>query len=238
MVKSGISREELINWGGTEVFNQAIQLCNSGDVKDVVYNDDELTVSGKIVQPSGFEMPVSLKLLENERIQSFCPCVTNQRYGRICPHVVAIGFACHILEMDLPEEKEPPKKAEEPPPEIDYIEVPAKPRFFAHLSGSRASLSITVDAKYGDISFPACSVQPPRKVWMEDEDDPLIRRVRSIGAERAAIKTLLKWAFERIPIVGTIHYFILGFFKLSLCRRASDEGRYHKRKRANRRCDY
>jgi superfamily II DNA or RNA helicase len=208
MVKSGISREELINWGGTEVFNQAIQLCNSGDVKDVVYNDDELTVSGKIVQPSGFEMPVSLKLLENERIQSFCPCVTNQRYGRICPHVVAIGFACHILEMDLPEEKEPPKKAEEPPPEIDYIEVPAKPRFFAHLSGSRASLSITVDAKYGDISFPACSVQPPRKVWMEDEDDPLIRRVRSIGAERAAIKKLLKWGFEPSYNENDLRHFI------------------------------
>ena len=69
MVKSGISREELINWGGEEVFNQALALCNSGDVKDVVYDDEKLTVSGKIVQPSGFEMPVSLKLLENERVK-------------------------------------------------------------------------------------------------------------------------------------------------------------------------
>ena len=51
MVKSGISKEELINWGGTEVFNQAIALCNSGDVKDVVYDDEKLTVSGKIIQP-------------------------------------------------------------------------------------------------------------------------------------------------------------------------------------------
>ncbi|MBS7286955.1 MAG: SNF2 helicase associated domain-containing protein [Kiritimatiellae bacterium] len=210
MVKSGISREELINWGGEEVFNQALALCNSGDVKDVVYDDEKLTVSGKIVQPSGFEMPVSLKLLENERIQSLCPCVTNQRYGRICPHVVAIGIACHILEMDPPEEKETPLKEKENEAKIEdeFIEVPAKPRFFAYLSGSRASLSISVNAKYGDISFPACSVQPPRTVWMEDEDDPLVRRVRSIAAERAAIKKLLKWGFEPGYSEGDLRHFI------------------------------
>jgi hypothetical protein len=83
MVKSGISKEELINWGGTEVFNQAIALCNSGDVKDVVYDDEKLTVSGKIIQPSGYEMPVSLQLLANERIKSLCPCATNQKFGRV-----------------------------------------------------------------------------------------------------------------------------------------------------------
>ena len=62
MVKSGITREELISWGGSEVFNQALTLCNSGDVTDVRYDDDTLTVSGKIEQPSGWAMPVSFKL--------------------------------------------------------------------------------------------------------------------------------------------------------------------------------
>ena len=208
MVKSGISKEELINWGGTEVFNQAIALCNSGDVKDVVYDDEKLTVSGKIIQPSGYEMPVSLQLLANERIKSLCPCATNQKFGRVCPHVVAIGFACHVMEMDLPEEKAPAPKKEETP-EVDYIEVQMKPRFYATLAGSRASLSIRLDAKYGDIRFPACSMQPPRTVWLEDKDDPLVRRVRSISAERAAVKKLLKWGFEPGYKEGDVRHYIV-----------------------------
>ena len=90
MVKSGITKEELIEWGGPEVFNQAFALCNSGDVKDVSYNDDTLVVSGKIEQPNGWAMPVSLKLMPGGRIKSMCPCVQNQKFGKVCPHVVAI----------------------------------------------------------------------------------------------------------------------------------------------------
>ena len=44
MITSGITREELVQWGGEEVFNQALALCNSGDVHDVVYNDDTLAL--------------------------------------------------------------------------------------------------------------------------------------------------------------------------------------------------
>ena len=33
-------------------------------------------------------------------------------------------------------------------------------------------------------------------MWLEDEDDPLVRRTRAIGAERSAVKRLLKWGFE------------------------------------------
>ena len=100
MVKSGITREELIQWGGEEVFNQALAICNSGDVSDVTYNDDTLEISGKIEQPSGWSMPVKFKLEAGGRIHSECPCITNQKYGQVCPHVVAIGLALTILEMD------------------------------------------------------------------------------------------------------------------------------------------
>ena len=100
MVKSGITREELIQWGGEEVFNQALAICNSGDVSDVTYNDDTLEISGKIEQPSGWAMPVKFKLEAGGRIHSECPCITNQKYGQVCPHVVAIGLALTILEMD------------------------------------------------------------------------------------------------------------------------------------------
>ena len=57
-VKSGITHDEIIQWGGQEVFNQALALCNSGDVSDVKYDDDTLVISGKILQPSGYQMPV------------------------------------------------------------------------------------------------------------------------------------------------------------------------------------
>ena len=71
-----------------------------------------------------------------------------------------------------------------------------KPKFYALLSGSRASLSIELDVWYGDIDFPACSVQPDRTVYLPDPDDELVRRVRSPEAEKAAVKFLEKHGFE------------------------------------------
>ena len=206
MVKSGISREELIGWGGPEVFNQALALCNSGDVTDVRYDDDTLTVSGKIEQPSGWAMPVSFKLEAGGRIHSNCPCETNQRYSQVCPHVVAIGLALSIMELDEPEvsrlpsqvldgeghETEDGRREEK---ETNFIEVPISPRFYALVSGSRAALSIELDAWYGDIDFPACSIQPEKVIYLEDPDDDLVRRVRSMKTERDAVKFLEKFGF-------------------------------------------
>ena len=215
MVKSGITKDELVEWGGPEVFNQAFALCNSGDVKDVAYDDDTLVVSGKITLPSGWDMSVSLKLMPGGRIKSMCPCIQNQKFGMVCPHVVALGIALWVMEMDLPEEQ-PKKKGEAkakdeghhaPAPEPDYIEVPMKPRFFALVSGSRASLSIEVNARYDQIEFPACSVQRAHTVYLEDEDDPLVRKVRSISTERAAMKELLKWGFEPGYREGDLKYY-------------------------------
>ena len=206
MVKSGISREELIGWGGPEVFNQALALCNSGDVTDARYDDDTLTVSGKIEQPSGWAMPVKFKLAAGGRIHSNCPCETNQRYSQVCPHVVAIGLALSIMELDEPEvsrlpsqvldgeghETEDGRREEK---ETNFIEVPISPRFYALVSGSRAALSIELDAWYGDIDFPACSIQPEKVIYLEDPDDDLVRRVRSMKTERDAVKFLEKFGF-------------------------------------------
>ena len=203
MITSGITREELVQWGGADVFNQALALCNSGDVHDVVYNDDTLEVSGKIEQPSGWDMPVKFKLEAGGRIHSECPCITNQKYGQACPHVVAIGLALTVLEMtdddvaDAGNSRKDDDSAQHPPsqPEANYIEVPVTPKFYALVSGSRAALSIELDAYYGDIDFPACSVQPERVVYLEDPDDDLIRRVRSMKAERDAVKALGRAGF-------------------------------------------
>ena len=53
MIKSGITREEIVRWGGADVFNQALAIVNSGDVKSVRYDDDTVTISGKIERPDG-----------------------------------------------------------------------------------------------------------------------------------------------------------------------------------------
>ena len=204
---SGITREELIGWGGDEVFSQALAICNAGDVRDVVYDDDTLTVKGKIDQPNGWSMPVSFKLENKGRIHSECPCTRNQRYGMVCEHVVAVGLALHIQELDAMEAAEEAAAAIEGGTEescanpaiddADIIEVPMAPKFYALVSGSRAALSIELDAWYGDIDFPACSVQADRTVWIENPDDDLVRFTRSIKAERDAVEMLKrKWGFE------------------------------------------
>ena len=102
-------------------------------------------------------MPVKFKLEAGGRIHSECPCITNQKYGQVCPHVVAIGLALTILEMDedppvssLPshvlgdeglETEDGRREAEE----SKFIEVPIAPKFYALVSGSRAALSIELD---------------------------------------------------------------------------------------------
>ena len=218
MIKSGITREEIVRWGGADVFNQALAIVNSGDVKSVRYDDDTVTISGKIERPDGWEMPVSFVLKEQGRIESHCPCYQNQKLGQVCPHVVALAIAQMVLEADdEPEERtgnkverrggggggagaggSAPGQHQGAAPDADLIAVPMKPKFYALVSGSRASLSIAVDAWYDDIDFPACSLQAESLVSLPDPNDPLVRRTRSMDAEREALKLLeSSWGFEQ-----------------------------------------
>ncbi len=210
MIKSGITHEEVVKWGGADVFNQALALVKSGDVSDVEYDDETVTIRGKIARPDGWDMPVSLTLKAQGRIESHCPCYQNQKLGQVCPHVVALGIARAVLEMDDAESARDAGVASRanaglqnhtpahtaPAVEDDFIEVPATPSFYAEVGGSRASLSITIDAYYGDIDFPACSLQAPDIVSLPDPDDPLVRRVRSLPAERDAVKSVERWGFS------------------------------------------
>ena len=207
MVRSGITHEEIVGWGGMDVFRQALAICNSGDVKDVRYDDDKVEISGKLDRHDGWDMPVSLTLKEKGRIESHCPCYQNQRLGQVCPHVVALGIALMAMEADDVAREERERSAAASPgcgggdgddsaAEEDVYEKPMPPRFYMTVYGSRRSLSVTVDAWYGDIDFPACSVQSPRTVWLKDPEDPCARLVRSMDAERAAMKLLARWGFE------------------------------------------
>ena len=206
MVKSGITQAELIKWAGNETFNQALALVNSGDVSDVEFNYDTLEVTGKITQRSGYDMKVRFHLEPNGRVKSYCPCARNQNMSMICEHVVALGIVLMVREMDDVEEVE--KKGgggdaegddgegcEKP----DYIEIPIAPTINVYVSGSRASLSVEINAYYGEkgeIDFPACSLQSDKVVYLEDPNDPLVRRTRSLDREKEAVALIEKFGFE------------------------------------------
>ena len=213
---SGITQEELIGWGGNEVFNQALGMVNSGDVTDVVYDDERVELRGKIAQPDGWSMPVALHLEPGGRVRSHCPCYASQHEGRICAHVVALGIVQMVREMNEADaaeaaaEEEDRRREEERPPEPaeEFIEVPAKPRFYAYVAGTKASLSVELNAYYGDVDFPACSAQADRVVYQEDPDDPLVRRVRSLKDERAAVEFLCRKGFECGYQTGYARYYL------------------------------
>ena len=219
MVKSGITPGEIVKWGGPEVYNQGLAIVRANEVLDVKYDDENVTISGKIERPDGWEMPVSLKLMPQGRIESHCPCYQNQKLGQVCPHVVAIGIAQMVLEMDDEPEKKVEKRGgggesqktaghQQEEADEEFIEVPMAPRFYALLSGTRASLSLAIDAYYDDIDFPICSLQDRRIVYKPDPDDPLVRRVRSLEAEHAAIKAIEKWGFGKGYRDGDLKYYV------------------------------
>ena len=211
MVKSGISQEEIISWGGETTFNQGLKIVRDGLVGEVAYDDDTLEVSGKIEQPSGWMMPVKFKLLAGGSIRSLCPCDINRKSARICPHVTAIAIALMVQEMD-----DESGKVESNPTfaadgatgasrssEPSSIEVPAAVKFDVVATGSRASMSVIVYANYdGGIRFPALSEQPPRRVWFEDPDDDLVRRVRNLKAEENAVRLLKQLGFGDAYVKG------------------------------------
>lgn len=214
--KSGITQKEIIGWGGPEIFNQALSIVNSGSVRKVEYDDDSTTVKGLIEQYDGWEMPTSFRLMAGGRIKSECPCRQNQQFGQVCPHVVALGIALMVEEMEEEDAPPPPKVKKKGEDNSDvhlnssptYLEVPMRPKIFGYLSGSRASLSIEVDAYYKDIDFPACSYQPKNVVYLPDAHDSLVRHVRSLDAEKAEIKALKKWGFEEGYREGDLKLYI------------------------------
>ena len=219
-VKSGITQSELVKWAGVETFNQALALVNSSDVSDVEFDYDTLEVTGKITQRSGWDMKVRFHLEPNGRVRSYCPCFRNQQQGMICEHVVALGIVLMVREMDDVDKVE--KKGEgggggrgegegEENGRPDYIEVPVAPTINVFISGSRASLSIEINAYYGEkgeVDFPACSLQSDHVVYLEDPNDPLIRRVRAMDREKDAVKFVESFGFEPGYRTGDVKFYL------------------------------
>ncbi len=69
------SNEQLIGWGGADVFNQALMLAKRGQVLKADWDDSTAIATGEIALPSGWNMKTGFELLSNGRIKSQCPCL-------------------------------------------------------------------------------------------------------------------------------------------------------------------
>ena len=100
MAKSGLTLDEVRAWGGDEVFSQGLEMVSKEAVVSVSYNADSKTVSGKFEGSDGWKVHIFFVLKENGGIESHCPCYQNQKLGRVCQHVVALGIALAIAETE------------------------------------------------------------------------------------------------------------------------------------------
>ena len=196
-IKSGISQAEVIQWGGAAMFNAALQLVQGGKVSDIRYDDEHLMVYGKVEDAGGVNVPVQFMLKADNRIFSYCGCKVGRLTHGPCVHVVAVGLMLSLLEMDSSSVTREDVAAVTPTKSKRYYEVPARPKFRAQLSVAGGSLSMLLLAEYSkEIHFPVCSQQPERRVYLEDPEDELIRRVRNLKSERAMAKLVQKYGFD------------------------------------------
>ena len=211
MTPADFTTATLVNWGGEECFRQAVSIAQRGGVVETHWDDVDHIITGKISMSNGWDMPSKLEVLDDGTIISHCPCRTNQEFGMVCPHVVALGL--HMMVNSMPDP--PPQKAStsipekqqecaKPQDDISVAEtlkryVPMKPRIRAKLSGSRASLSIILEADYNGALWECGEMGPIDEVVAVDPRDPYLYRTRSLPDEAAAIDLVKKYHFEEIP---------------------------------------
>jgi len=202
MTPADFTNDILIGWGGADVFNQALGLAQRGSVLRAEWDDVEHVISGEIAGPTGYPMKTSLEVLDDGTIISHCPCRTNQMYGQVCPHVVALGI--HQMVTFMPDDAVDEDVSGESgsgmatrsrlPPDARL--VPDRPTFRMVLGGTLASLGADVFARYGDVELPCCGEADVDAVCRPDPDDPYLYYVRNPDAEEAAVRLLKGYGFE------------------------------------------
>ena len=111
MTPADFTTDILVNWGGQECFQQAVSIAQRGGVVEAHWDDFDHVITGKIAMSDGWNMPTKLEVLDDGTIISHCPCRTNQDFGMVCPHVVALGL--YMMVNSMPD---PPPKSPEPSP--------------------------------------------------------------------------------------------------------------------------
>ena len=211
MTPADFTSEMLVNWGGEECFRQAMAIARRGGVTEAHWDDFDHVISGKIAMPGGWTMPVHFDVLDDGTVISHCTCRMSQERGMVCAHVVALGLYMMVTSMPDPPPAETdvhaaPETADGAAEGEDASVaealtrlVPMKPRIRATLSGSRASLSIILEADYGGALWECGELGPVDEVVAVDPNDPYLHRTRSLADENAAIELVKRYHFEDIP---------------------------------------
>lgn len=87
-----VTEKELARWGGVPLLKEAELVVRRGDVLNAAF---EAPWASGTLRYSGRELRTRFRVLSGGMIDSHCPCVANQRDGRVCVHVVAVGLMLH-----------------------------------------------------------------------------------------------------------------------------------------------
>jgi superfamily II DNA or RNA helicase len=93
MKPTELTKAGLVKWGGEAVYRRAEALVKRGGVLKAEMRDDGW-ITGVIARETS-EVYTKLRVITPERIESHCPCFTNQHSGQVCMHVVALGI--HLM---------------------------------------------------------------------------------------------------------------------------------------------
>lgn len=97
------TQQQLISWGGQEVYEQAKADEKRGAVHRADINGD--VVTGVILRDDASEISTGFKVMPGGFIESRCPCPANRNLGMICRHVVALGIALMKRHADPERER-------------------------------------------------------------------------------------------------------------------------------------
>ena len=103
------TEKNLIAWGGQEVYSQAQKIAKQGHVLKA--DLEGALLKGVILRPESSELYTSCLVHPDGSVESRCPCPANRHYGRVCPHIVALGIMLMrrlsdpLLEQKYQEEK-------------------------------------------------------------------------------------------------------------------------------------
>ncbi|MBP5511062.1 MAG: SNF2 helicase associated domain-containing protein [Kiritimatiellae bacterium] len=93
-----LTKQVLVSWGGEEVYEQARRMVQRGQVVKCDVSGD--LIEGVELRPGMSEIRTRVRIHPDGSVESLCPCITNQRDGQICPHIVALGITVMMRTTD------------------------------------------------------------------------------------------------------------------------------------------
>ena len=192
MTPRDFTEKLLIGWGGADVFNQGLRIALGGQVTGAEWDDATGRATGKIARPDGWDMPTGFTLSANGDVKAHCPCRTNQSFGMICPHVlaVAIYLMCRMTDPEAEEKHQQEKRSARRRAAIDPS---------AYIMRSPQGVPMRLDLRWNEATFrdefyaggvKAAFALVDREGRRHSPDDPRLREAPGVFLSRAACNLL------------------------------------------------